>query len=125
MQPGMACKACHGPPTNARTGANFKFMGTLFPSLHEANFCRALPPVGAVVEILNLDGGVAVTMTPNAVGNFFSTTTGNAVPSPYLAQVRIGTRILKMQSSQMNGDCNSCHTAAGANGAAGRVTSPP
>jgi hypothetical protein len=123
MNPGLACKACHGPPLNNGPDFDFGFMGTLFPSLHEKNFCNAPPPAGAVVEILDMNDKVQVTMTVNPVGNFYNNSKATA-PSPYKAQVRVGNKVIAMKGPQTNGDCNSCHTEQGTMGAPGRVVTP-
>lgn len=53
-------------------------------------------------------------------GNFYGGTVG--VPSPYTARVVVnGVVTSQMLTPQTNGDCNSCHTALGAQGAPGRI----
>jgi hypothetical protein len=121
MNPGLPCKACH---VVQRPRENWAFMGTLFPALHEKNLCFAPPPANAVVEILDMAGVLRESIpVVNYSGNFYSAFYTN-FPSPYKAQVRIGTRINKMNTPQTNGDCNSCHTEQGRNGAPGRIVAP-
>ena len=61
------------------------------------------------------------TLTPNAAGNFYSTTT---ITPPYTAKVTYQGRERIMPVPQTNGACNSCHTQNGTNGAPGRITLP-
>lgn len=63
-------------------------------------------------------------MRINAAGNFRSPSTSANVPLPYRARVRAGGKVNAMAGAQSDGDCNSCHTAAGAEGAPGRVMFP-
>ena len=46
------------------------------------------------------------------------------VPVPYKARVKAGGKMSAMASAQTTGDCNSCHTTTGAEGAPGRVLIP-
>jgi hypothetical protein len=66
--------------------------------------------------------GKVVTMLVGATGNFNS---GNArlVP-PFAAKVTNGTKTRAMAGTVTAGDCNSCHTTSGANGAPGRIMAP-
>jgi hypothetical protein len=134
MNPGLACRACHTGsnfmgqnPQNASApnGDRFYFAGTVYPSRNERDFCRAMPPGNTVIEIVGRDGGVQLSMNAQATsGNFYSAglTTAPAY-LPYTARVRrAGQVVATMQSPQMSGDCNSCHTERGAQGAPGRVT---
>ena len=43
---------------------------------------------------------------------------------PYRAKVVVGGRERVMLTPQTNGDCNACHTQAGAEGAPGRIIVP-
>jgi hypothetical protein len=60
-------------------------------------------------------------MTTNSSGNFYSPGT---VTTPYTAKIVVNGVTTAMMASQTSGDCNSCHTANGAQGAAGRITVP-
>ena len=72
-------------------------------------------------------------MDVNAAGNF-ETRQGNGGPggggqgkrfsAPYRVRVTDGTNSRAMAGSLTNGDCNSCHTKDGANGAPGRILFP-
>ena len=57
----------------------------------------------------------------NGAGNFFSEM---AVAKPYHAKIVTGASVRAMTAEQTSGDCNACHTPAGANGAPGRIVLP-
>ncbi|MBL8919934.1 MAG: hypothetical protein JNJ54_13795 [Myxococcaceae bacterium] len=133
MNPGMACRACHAgqnfngqnPAGQSELGRQYWFGGTVFPGPNEKDGCLAAPPAGVSVEILDLDGGVRLTMpVRTSSGNFFNTTIRTA-PTwlPYRARVRRnGVVVSTMTTPQMSGDCNLCHTERGEQGAPGRIT---
>jgi hypothetical protein len=52
------------------------------------------------------------------------TTNMGTIKLPYHAKVRQGGRERAMNAPQMVGDCNSCHTQTGQNGAPGRIVVP-
>ncbi|WP_147445615.1 hypothetical protein [Corallococcus aberystwythensis] len=124
MAPGYACRSCH---LRQAPSMAYSFMGTVFPALHEKDGCdaRLAEPSRVKVEILDADGQVRLTLVPNAAGNFLSTTLQPSFPLPYRARV-VGpdgaSRV--MATPQSNGDCNSCHTEQGTQGAPGRITLP-
>ena len=122
MNPGLACRACHlqREPEKA-----YFFMGTAYPTLHEEDTCNATGTGGARVEILDANGAVRLSMAVLSSGNFYRESLSAGIPLPYTARVvsAAGTRI-EMTTPQTNGDCNSCHTEQGANGALGRVLIP-
>lgn len=124
MNPGLACRACHlgSAPDKA-----YYFAGTVFPGMHEANLCDSRPPAGVVVEIIDANGNLALTLpVSQASGNFHSAllVTAPAFPLPYTARVVNGTRTSTMTAPQTDGDCNACHTEQGTGGAPGRVVLP-
>jgi len=123
MLPGRACRQCHLTEEPRRA---YFFMGTVYPSTHEQDTCNANPPAGLVVEIIDANGNVAQTLTVRyPSGNFYSTSTTTSVAMPYRARVKDSQgRTLMMNTPQTNGDCNTCHTEQGANGAAGRIVWP-
>ncbi len=131
MAPGLACKACHSgqnfagqnPGGLAQPGLVYDFMGTVFKTAHEKDLCDPLLPVGATVEIYNMTGTRVLTMTVNAGGNFYGDATGVA-PSPYTAKVVTSAGSRTMVGGQTSGDCNTCHTVAGLQGAPGRIYLP-
>jgi hypothetical protein len=116
MHPGGACNFCHG----TGEGPTFTVAGTVYPTGHEPNDCNAALPAGVTVVITS-HTGQAVTLTPNADGNF---TYSGTLALPYTAVVKVGSTTRAMVAAQQSGDCNSCHTQAGANGAPGRITVP-
>lgn len=131
MAPGMACISCHSGrdfrgqnPGGALINSDdvYQYMGTVFAAVHEADLCAPRLAVAATVEILAPDGGVVARLPVNSGGNFF----GNANPRPSSFRARVvtaqGTR--EMSTLQTNGDCNTCHTAEGREGAPGRIFLP-
>ncbi len=121
MNPGLACRACHQmlAPEHA-----YFFSGTVFPDLHEQDLCTSPPPAGAHVEILDAQGNVTLTITPGAAGNFTSSAVVAGVPVPYRARLVANGLTRSMSSAQTSGDCNSCHTEQGKDGAPGRLVWP-
>lgn len=65
--------------------------------------------------------GVATTLSLSSVGNFYSNA---VVATPFTAKVVYNGLVREMQTPQVNGDCNSCHTVTGVNGAPGRIMLP-
>lgn len=124
MRPGNACITCHAD-TNATSGDAdapiFSFAGTLFATAHEPNDCIAPGPAGAKVELTDANGKVVV-VEPNATGNFSYEADDFAYP--YTAKVLYQGRERAMTAPQKDGDCNSCHTPEGINGAPGRILLP-
>ena len=117
MNPGMACNLCH----SGGEGPRFSISGTLYPTIHEPALCYgANASTGAQVVVTGADGRT-LTLAPNAAGNFFSEM---AVVTPYTAKVVTSAGERAMTAAQTSGDCNACHTMAGANGAPGRIMLP-
>jgi len=121
MSPGLACVACH--QTQSSENAYF-FMGTVFPAYHEKDNCIDAPVAGGTVEILDSTGAVVYTLTPNSAGNFYQRSYTAGLSLPYTARVTANGMTLTMTTPQMSGDCNSCHTEQGLNGAPGRIVWP-
>jgi mono/diheme cytochrome c family protein len=122
MHPGAACNACH----QVEGGPNLRFAGTVYPSLHEIDGCHgAGPPPPLTVSITDTRGRV-FDMAVNEAGNFFLRSAAGGPPPrpPFRARVTDGTKTREMNGSVTSGDCNSCHTVAGANGAPGRILAP-
>jgi len=118
MNPGRACISCHAGEDEA---PRFTIAGTLYPTGHEPNLCNGVNgTTGARVVIVDA-ANRTVTLTPNSAGNFTYTGT---ISTPYTAKVTYQGRERIMPVSQTSGDCNSCHTQTGANGAPGRITLP-
>ncbi|MGO8971297.1 MAG: hypothetical protein ACLQDQ_17215 [Myxococcaceae bacterium] len=117
MRPGEACIACH----QTHGGPNFNVGGTVYPTGHEPDDCVASASAGAVVTVTDSTGATA-SFTANSNGNF----SGNASLSfPITAVVSFNGKTRAMTTAVASGDCNSCHTQTGTNGAPGRVTLPP
>ena len=120
MEPGQSCISCH-----ARSGGEaptFVIAGTLYPTGHEPDNCNGTSGTSGARVVVTGNNGSSVTLTPNSAGNFYSST---SLPPPYLAKVvnSAGSERV-MSSTASSGDCNSCHTQNGANGAPGRITLP-
>ncbi len=118
MRPGGACISCH----QGGEGPWFSLAGTVYASAHEPNDCTGGATAGGspTVEITDASGHV-FSLNVNSAGNFF---TQQAVSTPYTARVLYQGRARAMVTPQTSGDCNTCHTETGANGAPGRVMLP-
>jgi hypothetical protein len=117
MSPGDTCVSCHAADPQA---PRFTIGGTVYPSAHEPNLCDGVNVPGATVIIT--DAKKNVLMLPvNSVGNFSSSA---PVATPFTASVSYAGNTLSMLTPQTSGDCNSCHSAAGASGAPGRIMLP-
>jgi mono/diheme cytochrome c family protein len=119
MHPGGDCIGCH---TDRRDGPRFTFAGTVMGDLADAQDCRGIEDV--TVDIIDANGNLALTMHTNLVGNFYSQVSATAVTLPYTAEVTYDGRTRVMSTPQEDGDCMSCHTADGENGAPGRILLP-
>ena len=116
MNPGKACITCH----STMNGPSLTIGGTVYPSAHEPDLCNGANGSDVVITIVGADGQ-SLTLAPNKVGNFNSKT---RVALPYKAKVTYMGRERAMGAMQTSGDCNSCHTQSGANGAPGRILLP-
>lgn len=110
MRPGVSCRGCH----------SYVIAGTVYPTLHEPTNCNGTNASSLRVIITGANGAT-LTLTPNSAGNFFSNT---SVATPFTARVMSSAGTRMMGPSQTSGDCNSCHTQNGANGAPGRIMAP-
>lgn len=119
MRPGEACITCHSTNPEAPT---FIIAGTVYPTAHEPADCNGSNSNGAAVVIIKDAQGTDHTIQVDASGNFMLE--GAAIPLPYTARVQVGTATRSMSTPQTNGDCNSCHTVTGTNGAPGRIMLP-
>ena len=133
MAPGQACVACHrgenfeGQNPNGalqRQDRVFDVMGTVFPSLNEEDLCASAAGDGGLrVEIIDATGALAISAEVNAVGNFYGSADGG-LALPFTARLVRGSESRAMTATQSTGDCNSCHTARGREGALGRIVPP-
>jgi mono/diheme cytochrome c family protein len=118
MHPGGACITCHAQ----NEGPRFVIAGTVYPSAHEPIDCNGVDGSNqaVTVEITDANGAVT-TLSVNRAGNFYSSM---QIAMPFHAKVRSNGRERQMGAAQMTGNCNSCHTELGANGAPGRIMAP-
>ncbi len=114
MHPGAACITCHADTD----GPHFTIAGTVFPGPGLGDDCFG--SYGVTVLVTGADGK-SVKMTTTESGNFY---TELPVKMPYRAEVIVGKKTNVMVAEQSSGDCNSCHTTAGINGAPGRIVLP-
>jgi hypothetical protein len=112
MEPGVPCASCHG--------SKFAIAGTVYPTEHEPDRCDGADVTGVTVVITDANN-TTTTLTPNTVGNFNSS---KALVTPFTATVTYNGKSISMTTPQTTGDCNSCHTQDGANGAPGRIVLP-
>jgi hypothetical protein len=122
MHPGNACNACH----QVSGGPNLRFGGTVYPTGHEPNDCNGAAPPPQLNVTVTDSKSRTFTMAVNEAGNFLLDVTGGGAPprAPFRASLSDGTKTRSMNGSVTSGDCNSCHTVAGANGAPGRIMAP-
>jgi hypothetical protein len=114
MEPGNKCISCHSD----QEGPAFEIAGTVYPTLHEPVDCNGSDEASVVI----IDAaGFVHTLQTNAAGNFFME---DSFPRPYRALVVRHGNLKEMQTPQTNGDCNSCHTEWGSQGAPGRINIP-
>jgi hypothetical protein len=117
MNPGRACIACH----STMNGPDLTIAGTVYPTAHEPDLCYGADGSNDVRVVITGADGQTVALTPVLSGNFSVTT---KVLTPFTAKVTYQGRERAMTAPQTSGDCNGCHTQAGANGAPGRITLP-
>lgn len=115
MRPGGACITCH----TMRSGPAYTVAGTVYPTAHEPNDCNGSP--GPLTVVVTDKNGVVTNLNVNGAGNF---STRAAIAAPFTVKVTNGTKERVMATPLTAGDCNSCHTEAGVNGAPGRVMAP-
>jgi hypothetical protein len=121
MNPGEACVQCH----MTSGGPGWQLGGTVFALGHVPDGCQ--PDAQQTADLTQAKvvitdaSGVEHTLSVNSVGNFHAK---GAYPTPYTAKVTFNGKTRAMAASQTNGDCNVCHTDAGAQGAPGRIALP-
>ena len=109
MSPGDICLGCHG----------FTIAGTVYPTIHETGLCYGIN--GGAQVVITPACGTPITLDVNSAGNFYYM---GAVRAPFTAKVVVGGRERVMLLPQTFGDCNSCHTQDGLQGAPGRIIVP-
>ncbi len=117
MRPGEACQACH----QQQGGPAFTFAGTVYPTAHEPNDCNGIATPTVTVAVTDKNGKVT-NMTTNGVGNFSARARG--LTAPFHVTLSANGKTRSMVGGVTSGDCNSCHTVNGLNGAPGRVMAP-
>ena len=115
MSPGGDCNGCH---SSHGEGPAFTIVGTVMGAMNDDTNCNGVG--GVEVDITGADG-VMLTLTTNSAGNFY---TQQSVARPFHAKVLRGSTERAMVAAQAVGDCNTCHTARGANNAPGRIVAP-
>jgi hypothetical protein len=120
MNPGMACMACH----QVKGGPNLSFGGTIYKTAHEPDLCYGDGPPPTITVTVTDRTGRAVSVFATDDGNFQIPVQNPALRAPFRAQLSDGKNTRKMNGSVTSGDCNSCHTVAGANNAPGRIMAP-
>ncbi len=116
MAPGTACVTCH-----LAIGKPIYIAGTVYPTYHEADLCLGVTDVQ--VEIVD-SMGATHTLPVNSSGNFLDQDIFSLWPSPWTVAVTRGSARRAMVGTVTSGDCNGCHTAAGAQNAPGRIVAP-
>jgi hypothetical protein len=115
MRPGEPCITCHAQ----RGGPAFTIAGTVYPTAHEPNDCDGV--AGGLTVVVTGADNTTVNVPVNNVGNFSER--ANIVP-PFHVKVTNGTKERVMATALTGGDCNTCHTVTGVNGAPGRIMAP-
>lgn len=121
MNPGRSCVHCHAVTNDPVHAPLYTVAGTVMQHAHDADDCRGAP--GMTIILTGADGK-DTTITANSAGNFWLEIDATIV-LPYTARIvdREGRERVK-QTPVSDGDCASCHTADGANGAQGRLLPP-
>jgi hypothetical protein len=110
MNPGKACAGCH---------SGFVIGGTVYPTAHEPDLCMGTN--GNATVVITDANGLSVTLPVNGSGNFYGSP---VLAFPIRAKVVANGKERAMQTAQMSGNCNGCHTQTGAEMAPGRIVMP-
>ena len=111
MHPGRDCVACHSRPANVDSAPKFVIAGTVFSKLREPDDC--LGTGGATVTITDANKQQYALSTNNAGSFWLRASDAPTFKVPYTVKILHNGRQGQMYSSQTNGSCLSCHTAAG------------
>jgi cytochrome c553 len=121
MNPGRSCVQCHAETNDPAQAPFYAFAGTVMRAEHEADDCRG---VASITVIVTGADGSEVEMQGNSAGNFWLAPEIQVL-MPYTARIVDSAGNERVQQNPVdNGDCASCHTQAGTNGAAGRLIPP-
>lgn len=124
MHPGRACLTCHSTVVGEDVQNLFAIAGTVYPTLHEVDDCNGAAAADLKVVITTADQQT-LTLAVNSAGNFmYDQQEFGPIMFPIKAKVVQGDAEIAMAAAQMSGDCNSCHTELGMNGAPGRILAP-
>jgi hypothetical protein len=115
MHPGGDCIGCH---TDRGEGPRYLAAGTVHLRLDEPDDCFGVE--GATVEITDANGEQWAQLT-NAAGNFYVERDEGPIAMPFTAKVIVDGVERVMATPQTDANCATCHTAGGANLAAGRI----
>jgi hypothetical protein len=116
MRPGMSCIGCHAKGE----GPRFQIAGTVYTNLDEKDEYFGVE--GLTVQVTDAKGKVAKYET-NKAGNFYSGRF-SSLKAPFAVKVLGKKGENAMNSPAPSGDCASCHTAEGTEGAPGRIIAP-
>lgn len=120
MHPGRACIDCHSSSGDSNA-PRFTWAGTVMNDLRDEDDCRGVP--GVQVDILDANDDVIRSATTSLGGNFGIVFAGGL--EAFRVRLTYEGRTREMLGHQSStGDCMSCHTATGANGAPGRIVVP-
>jgi hypothetical protein len=121
MNPGRSCVQCHAEENDPAQAPLYAFAGTVMRAEHEGDDCRGVESMTVIVTGAD---GAEFEMQGNSAGNFWLAPE-TEVLLPYTARIVDDMGHERVQQNAVdNGDCASCHTQAGSNGAAGRLVPP-
>lgn len=125
MRPGEACNACH----KKEREKTFALAGTIYPTGHEPNDCVGVTDGSVVVVVTDGTGKeTKIPASPRNNGNFVLERATFTKPVHVRVESADGSK-KRIMAAELNlaggdGDCNTCHTEAGANKAPGRIAAP-
>lgn len=121
MNPGRSCVQCHAEENDPTHAPFYTFGGTVMETANEDDDCRG---AGGMTVIVTGADGAEWTMVGNSAGNFWLDA-DVSVALPYTARIEDAAGNVRQKLMPVSdGDCASCHTRDGANGAAGRLIPP-
>lgn len=130
MNPGRACIACHRSRRDDDDRLEKRDIlyvgGTVYPTFHEPDLCLGVDGSLYDAHVLVTDASGRVFDLPvGSTGNFgLPIRSVSSFTPPFHAKLVVGAKERVMHKAQTNGDCNSCHTVSGQNGAPGRIALP-
>jgi hypothetical protein len=124
MAPGGDCIGCH----SGGEGPTYLVAGTVMGKANDDDDCAG---IGSTTVVITDAAGLRIELQATSDGNFFygggdhfQSGTSKTLKMPYTAKVVRNGQERAMVAAQSDGDCASCHTAEGANGAPGRIVPP-